>query len=270
MAGFEVSGAVYRFHWIPAGTFMMGSPETEPGHSASEVQHLVTISQGFWMGETPVTQALWTAVMRSEANPARFKDPNRPVERVSWHDAQRFLNTLNQHHPDFTMALPTEAQWEYACRAGSTEATYAGPITIVGEKNAPVLDAIAWYGGNSGLEYDLHEYGDSSSWGEKQYPHTRAGTRKVGMRRRNGWGLQDMLGNVGEWCLDYYHESYGRPLSVEKAAIDPKGPSEGSERVLRGGSWYSHAAKVRAAHRYHNIPSLRVGGVGFRLARPGS
>ena len=138
--------------WIKPGTFWMGSPEDEPGRDDNEIRHQVTLSKGFWLADTPCTQALWQAVMGH--NPSRFEDPKRPVENVSWNDTQSFFQKLNTEF-GISMSLPTEAQWEYACRAGTTEATYAGPIRILGENNAPILDEIAWYGGNSGHGFEL-------------------------------------------------------------------------------------------------------------------
>ena len=226
-AAIEVDGVEYRLFWIPPGTFTMGSPEDEPGRYSNELQHQVTISSGFWMGETPCTQALWEAVMGN--NPSEYKDPERPVESVSWEDTQKFFESLKSKLPNADMKLPTEAQWEYACRAGTTEATYAGPIDILGEHNASILDAIAWYGGNSGhYDFDLEHGYDSSDWLDKQYNHKQAATRKVKTRRRNPWGLCDMLGNVWEWCSDCYGDYEG------SHAIDPIGAAEGADRVLRG------------------------------------
>ena len=258
---FSVRGIEYRMFWMPAGTFEMGSPDDEPGRDGDEgPRHQVTLTSGFWMGETPCTQALWTAVMGPDANPSEFVDPERPVHNVSWEDAQSFLQTL-ERQSGVSMRLPTEAQWEYACRAGTPEATYAGPIEIRGENNAPVLDAIAWYGGNSGVDFDLEDGWDSSDWGEKQYPHTKAGTRPVKTRRRNPWGLCDMLGNVWEWCHD------GRRTYYHSHAYDPIGPVEGADRVLRGGCWDCPAQGVRAAYRGGGLPSDRDSFFGFRLSR---
>jgi hypothetical protein len=148
--GFEVGGVEQILRWIPPGTFEMGSPEGEQGRSDHEgPQHEVTISRGFWLGETPVTQALWKAVMGD--NPSRFVDALRPVERLDVERVEAFMTEMEERIPGLGLRLPSEAEWEYACRAGTTDATYEGPVKILGERNAPVLDALAWYGGNSGV-----------------------------------------------------------------------------------------------------------------------
>jgi formylglycine-generating enzyme required for sulfatase activity len=141
---------------------MMGSPQDEAGREPSEVQHKVELTHGFWIADTPVTQALWQAVIGS--NPSRFVHPERPVEQVSWDDAQAFIARLNEQQPGLELSLPTEAQWEYACRAGTTTATYAGDLKILGDDNAPVRDAIAWYGGNSGVDFDLAKGQEANGW----------------------------------------------------------------------------------------------------------
>jgi formylglycine-generating enzyme required for sulfatase activity len=133
-------------------------------------------------------------------NPSRFQSPRRPGERVSWEDCQRFLEATEAQQPGLGFRLPTEAQWEYACRAGTVEATWKGDLEILGENNAPLLDEIAWYGGNSGTEFDLAEGHDSSGWPALQDPHEKAGTRMVQLKDQNPWGLYDLLGNVFEWC----------------------------------------------------------------------
>ena len=260
-ASFEVDGVVQRMRWIVPGRFMMGSPETEDGRwSAEGARHEVTLTEGFWMADTPCTQELWRAVMRE--NPSRFKSPRRPVEQVSWEDCQEFFERLNAQLPQIAVRLPTEAQWEYACRAGTEAATWLGDLRILGENDAPLLDSIAWYGGNSGVRFDLENGADSSGWSNKQYPHSRAGTHGVGLKRANPWGLYDMLGNVYEWCSDWWEDSY-----VEDSAIDPIGPSEGAERVIRGGSWLDGARSVRAAYRVGYPPGGRDSVLGFRLSR---
>ena len=153
------TGITQRLRWIPPGRFMMGSPEGEQGRDDDEGPvHPVTLRAGFWLFDTPCTQALWQAVMGG--NPSRFVDPERPVEQVSFEDVQAFLARVNTLVPGLNLSLPSDAQWEYACRAGTGTATWAGDMTIMGDNNAPVLDAIAWYGGNSGVEYDLGEWMD--------------------------------------------------------------------------------------------------------------
>jgi formylglycine-generating enzyme required for sulfatase activity len=249
--------------WIPPGRFLMGSPEGEEGRWGGEApRHEVTLAEGFWLFDTPCTQALWQAVMGE--NPSRFKSPTRPVEQVSFEDVQAFLDKLNALVPGLDLGLPSEAQWEYACRAETDTATYAGDMRIVGERNAPVLDAIAWYGGNSGVGFELDNGYDSSEWKEKQYEHTRAGTRPVAQKAANPWGLYDMLGNVWEWCGDRWHDSYKGAPTDGSAWIDPGGAAN---RVVRGGSWISDARFVRAAFRYRHDPAVRDDDIGFRCAR---
>ena len=223
-ASVQISNVEMKLRWIEPGEFLIGSPENEEGRSDNEVQHEVKLSQGFWLGETPVTQALWTAVMGE--NPSKFKRPTRPVEQVSWEDTQDFLRKLNGHHPELNLRLPTEAEWEYACRAGSEVARY-------GE-----LAAVAWYDGNSGGR-----------------------THRVKAKEANAWGLYDMLGNVWEWCQDWYGE-YDQSM-----VLDPFGLVQGSDRVARGGCWFNDACHVRAAYRSGNTPSSADDGLGFRLAQ---
>ncbi|MEM7390711.1 MAG: formylglycine-generating enzyme family protein [Verrucomicrobiota bacterium] len=248
-----------RMRWIPAGSFVMGSPEDEAGRFDRETQHEVELTEGFWLFDTPCTQGLWKAVMGE--NPCRFVSDDRPVEQVSWEDCEAFISKINQERPGLNLGLPTEAQWEYACRAGTAAATYAGDLDIKGARNAPILDEIAWYAGNSGVEFDLDDGFYSSGWSGKQFPHTKAGTRKVAEKKPNLWGLHDMLGNVFEWCVDYHGE-------YEAARqVDPVGPEKGSFRVLRGGGWASYARLVRAAYRGGNVPDFRYNYLGFRCAR---
>ncbi len=175
---------IQRLRWIPPGRFWMGSPEEETRglakndderkwFDAEHPRHPVTLTRGYWLFDTPCTQALWEAVM--DKNPSRFQSPTRPVERVNWDDVQGFLTQINARIPELDLVLPSEAQWEYACRAGSETAIYTGDLAILGENNAPALDPIAWYSGNSGVDFDLENGYDSSSWKEKQYPHKQRG-----------------------------------------------------------------------------------------------
>ena len=208
-------------------------------------QHQVTLSEGSWLGATPVTQALWKAVMGQDSNQSRFVDDERPVERVNVEDVKSFFAAAEALAPGLTLRLPTEAQWEYACRAGARGPVYVTELWAL--LGAPALDTIAWYGGNSGGR------ADSSELPEKRYQHVLAGTRKVATSRRNPWGLYDMLGSVWEWCADAAEEFgaalVGRLYGLD-AVRDPfLPPRERTQRVLRRGSWNHTAHVVRAASR---------------------
>ena len=222
------------FKLIPAGTFTMGSPSSEPGRYSDEgPQHQVTLTQPFYMQQTEVTQAQWEAVMGS--NPSLLSGcPNCPVEMVSWDDVQKFIAKMNALGEGI-YGLPTEAQWEYAYRAGSTTAFYNGAITEP-NGNDPNLDAIGWYTYNSDSE-----------------------THPVAQKTPNVWGLYDMSGNVFEWCQDWYGSYGSAPVS------DPTGPVSGSYRVFRGGSWNYYAQRCRAAYRSGSYPARRSNYIGFRL-----
>ncbi|MGO9485536.1 MAG: formylglycine-generating enzyme family protein [Rhodomicrobium sp.] len=230
-ADFALGGARQRMRWIEPGTFLMGSPNTEPGRWVDEGPlHEVRLTKGFWLGDTPVTQALWTAAMGN--NPSHFKDPKCPVECVSWHDAQQFLQKMNARIPGLGLGLPTEAQWEYACRAGTEGANYAG--------DAGKLEDIAWYWGNSGTWLFNHR------------------TQPVATKRCNDWGLYDMLGNVWEWCAD------GKRSYTAGPVTNPAGPLVSASRALRGGSWNRLARNARAALRYESDRGFRLHYIGFR------
>ena len=251
-----------RMRWIPPGKFLMGSPESEVGRFEQEgPRHEVELIEGFWLADTPCTQELWQAVMGGSENPSYFRSPRRPVEQVSWDDCQKFLHAFNSRQPGLDLRLPTEAQWERACRAETDGATWLGDFEVLGT-NAPILDGIAWYGGNSGHEFDLDDGEDSSHWKEKQHPHDRAGTREVKLKNPNPWGLYDMLGNVWEWSSDFWADRY-----LEGPRSDPAGPAGGAGRVLRGGSWGADARRVRAACRLWFRPVGRDRSLGFRLSR---
>jgi len=228
-----------QFRWIEAGTFLMGSPENEPERYENEVQHQVTLTQGYWLADTACTQALWLAVMEGD-NPARFTDNlNNPVEQVSWDDIQTFLDKLNVI-PDLNACLPTEAQWEYACRAGTeTETAFSFGDNITPEQ--------VNYNGN--YSYNNAEKG---LYREKTVP--------VKSLPPNDWGLYEMHGNVWEWCSDWYVDY------PTEAVTNPKGAIERIYRVLRGGSWYSNARYTRSARRFNSAPGIRGNYIGFRLA----
>ena len=221
---------------IKAGAFMMGSPKGEFGRDYNEKQHWVTLTQDYWLGKYEVTQAQWKAVMGD--NPSRFEGDNLPVERVSWDDAKTFCNKLNARYAGklpagYKFDLPTEAQWEYACRAGTTTALNNG-TNLKSEYGCSNLNEVAWYYKNS----------------EKTHP--------VGQKQPNAWGLYDMHGNVYEWCRDWRGDYVGD-------ARDPVGPTSGSYRVFRGGSWNGNARLCRSASRRNNGPGYR-NFLGFRLA----
>ena len=185
---------VQRLRWIEPGTFRMGSPDDEPERYDNEgPQHLVTISQGFWLADTACTQALWRAVMGE--NPSRFKGEERPVEQVSWHDVQGFLRGLEQLVPGSVVDLPTEAEWEYACRAGTTSSFSFG--------NTITPDQVNY---NGSVRYARGEKG-----------LYREETVAVNSLPSNPWGLYEMHGNVWEWCAD------GRRAYSESPQVDPRG-----------------------------------------------
>jgi len=254
-----------EFVEIKPGTFMMGSPEGEAGRDSDETQHTVTLTKPFRIARYPVTQHQYEEVMGTKPSYFKNSGPDAPVENVSWNDAVEFCRRLTEQGrkkgrlgPGWIYSLPTEAQWEYACRAGSTGATYTDePWGILGQNHAPALDPIAWYGGNSRVEYDGGV--DSSGWPEKQYDHQRAGTHPVGAKEANSWGLYDMLGNVYEWCWDSYGVYPTGPV------VDPTGPTEGAYRVRRGGCWDSFARWCRSARRDWWTPDGRNGFTGFRV-----
>jgi formylglycine-generating enzyme required for sulfatase activity len=244
---------------IPAGSFIMGSPTDEPGRFDNEIQHRVTISRPYYLQTTEATQGQWKTIMGNNPSVLENCGDECPVDFVSWDNAQEFIRKLNQKENTSKYRLPTEAEWEYAARAGTTTAVYNGPITILGLSNVPALDPIAWYSGNSSVDYE-GAY-NCSDWKEKQYSISRCGAHPVARKQPNAWGLYDMLGNMGEWCQDWYGEY---PSS---SVTDPTGPESGMSRVSRGGCWYDIARSVRAANRFSNTPDRRSWCSGFRVAR---
>jgi formylglycine-generating enzyme required for sulfatase activity len=274
-ATFEVQPVRQRMRWIPPGKFVTGSPEDwDYGRGEEGPVHEVIITHGYWMFDTPCTQGLWTALMGD--NPSYFPDPERPVEKVSWVDAVGFAKKLNERlakdDPSnakglidgwerLLFRLPTEAEWENACRAGTTGDTYAGDLDLNprDQTKAEILDSIAWYGGNSRHKYDLEKSREMNWLKDLQAEENKGGTRKVAKKSPNAWGLYDMLGNVWEWCQDRYGE-----YPVERV-VDPTGPTEGSSRVIRGGSWNDPARYLRSACRFWYDTDIRDFDLGFRL-----
>ncbi len=254
-----IAGVECLLRWIPAGTFSMGSPAQELGRTFDEgPREEVQINQGFWLFDTPVTQALWTAVMQS--NPSRFRGPSRPVERVSFHDIQQFQSAVSALCPDLHLQLPTEAQWEYACRAGTDTATWKGDHELLGANQAPVLDSISWYAGNSSVAFKSADGVDSSDWELCQHTGNLAGTHPVGLKEANPWGLHDMLGNVWEWCSDCMRK-YGEEGTV---LADPVGNAHDDVKCTRGGSWRDGPKKLRASYRDQVELEYSNDFVGFR------
>jgi formylglycine-generating enzyme required for sulfatase activity len=236
----------YRPHRFPEGgkRVRLGSPADEVGRAQVESLVGVTLTKPFEMQATPVTQLQWSLVMGE--NPSHFKtdgqtikvngrdipmNPNRPVEQVSWDDVQQYIQKLNAADPHYNYRLPTEAEWEYSARAGTNT-----PYSFGSDPND--LGAHGWYSRNSGSQ-----------------------THDVASLKPNPNGLYDMHGNVWEWVQDRYEAA--RP----QGAVDPTGPAEGSNRVLRGGAWINVREYMRSAQRYHSWPGHRYYGIGFRLVR---
>jgi formylglycine-generating enzyme required for sulfatase activity len=220
-------GVTMKLVRIRPGRFLMGSPDSEQGRDHIEgPQHEVTISKPFYLGVTEVTQAEYEAVMG--AKPSTNKAPTNPVEQVSWNEATEFCRRLSAKAGN-TVRLPTEAEWEYACRAGSRTRFCCGD-------SESALAEYAWFIENSPTQ-----------------------THAVGQRKPNAWGLYDMHGNLWEWCQDY-GDSY-----AARAVTDPTGPASGSSCVLRGGSWGRRPQECRSATRRWEPPDLRRGNFGFRV-----
>ena len=227
----------YPFRWCPTGTFIMGSPASEAERRGNETQHQVTLSRGFWLLETPVTQGMWENVMGNNPSCRKYSE-NLPVENVSWQKCQGYienLNSLNVAPEGYRFSLPTETQWEYACRAGTTTPFHFGS-TLNGDK------ANCRGGGTTTEGLPLAE------------------PSEVGNYPANAWGLYDMHGNVWEWCADWFGDY------PSDAVTDPMGASSGSSRVIRGGGWFYPAVICRSASRYYYDPSQGCFNIGFRIA----
>ena len=231
-----IKGVTQRCRWIPPGIFWMGSPSSEKERHDNEIQHQVTLSQGFWLADTVCTQALWKAVMGD--NPAFFtENENNPVEQVSWDDVRNFIKQLNILTSGLDAQLPTEAQWEYACRSGT-----ATPFSF-GETITP----------------DQVNFDGNIPYASGKKGRCREKTVAVKSLPANPWGLYEMHGNVWEWCADWYDDFFEMPI------IDPIGSDTGSSRVLRGGSWSNHGWRTRSANRGWYAPVNRDNYIGFRF-----
>jgi formylglycine-generating enzyme required for sulfatase activity len=227
-----------EFVLIKPGRFMMGSPKDEPGRYAGETQRKVTLTSPFYLQTTEVTKAQWKELIDKNPSSQKGCGIKCPVEMVSWDDVQEYIKKLNEKEGTNKYRLPTEAEWEYACRAGTSTAFPSGKITELNCELDPNLDPFGWYCFNSGNI--IHP---------------------VAQKKPNAWGLYDMLGNVQEWCQD----QFGPYLSGE--VTDPKGPAAGTYRVMRGGTWYSPARDCRCASRFGSPPHYRFRHIGFRLCR---
>jgi len=270
-------------NWIPAGTFVMGSPDNETGRKPDESpQTTVTLTKGYWMGKTEVTIGQWKAVTGMDVRDKAIKllndttiydfpgdkrttirefmgfgkndidkilsheNDETPMYFVNWYEAMQFCKKLTEQEraahrlpAGYEYTLPTEAQWEYACRAGTTGPTYSTST-----------DSIAWYGANSFMGYTGKGLGNPS-----------AGPHNAGSKPANKWGMQDMLGNIWEWCYDWYG-----PLYPGGNVTDPTGPATGSYKVNRGGSFGSGVYDERSAARAQNPPNEDSAWRGFRIA----
>ena len=226
------------FVLIKPGRFMMGSPDDEPGRYSGEKHHAINLTKPFYLQTTEVTQAQWKALMGKNPSSHKRCGETCPVEQVSWKDAQEFIQKLNQKEGTHKYRLPTEAEWEYACRAGSTSAFANGGISELQCGRDANLDAIGWYCGNSNNMI-----------------------QPVARKKPNAWGLYDMQGNVQEWCQDWFG------VYPYDEVTDPKGPPSGSYRVMRSGVWYSPARDCRSASRFGSPPHYRFRHIGFRLCK---
>jgi formylglycine-generating enzyme required for sulfatase activity len=242
------NGIGMKFVWIRPGTFLMGSPKQEKGRNDVEVEHSVDLTKGFFMGVYPVTQEQWHTVLIRDyvkpwegfdlANPSRFRSSEKlPVETVSWDDCQLFIKKLREKDRQ-RYRLPTEAEWEYACRAGTTTPFHCGET----------------------ISTDRANYSGDTVYGDGKKGANRKKTTPVGSFPPNAWGLYDMHGNVAQWCQDRFGNYEQQP------AVDPQGAEKGGSRVLRGGSWQDAPARCRSACRAWDSPDNRGQGTfGFRL-----
>jgi sulfatase modifying factor 1 len=274
-ADLAVGRVKQRFRWCPPGSFMMGSPEAEVGRDSNEdVPHSVAFASGFWIADSAVTQSLWGAVMGT--NPSQLVDPanlNRPVQTVGWNDAMEFCARLEARvkqgglsDDGLVFRFPSEAEWEYACRAGTTTSTYVGDIVGHAESDRQTLDSIAWYHdnlrGKGQWQIDQVDQLESDRPVERSPVHY-FGPPEVKGKVQNAWGIYDMLGTVDEWCaagLGGQEVPY-----VERVAPDDWFKTR---RVYRGGGYQASAHRLRAAARsWVEHARYASGDLGFRLCR---
>jgi len=248
------NGLKMKLCWCPPGSFRLGSPSNEPERFGNEGPVNVTLSSGFWMGKYEVTQEQWEKVMgttireqllKIKSDNIRGESPNHPMYFVGAEEADEFCRRLTESErragrlpAGWSYKLPTESQWEYACRAGTTTATAFGDR--LGSQDANFIGDFPYNGAPKGSSLNS--------------------TVTVGSYRANAWGLHDMHGNVEEWCLDGYREHL-------PGGVDPLGPPQASSRVIRGGSWNSYGRSCRSAYRYRSAPVYRDIDLGFRVAR---
>ncbi len=246
-----------KFVYIQPGTFKMGSPVSEKGRDRDEDQHQVRINRGFYIQTTEVTQGQWFQIMKY--NPSAFKTcgGNCPVENISWNDCQEFLKKLNAEEGTNRYRLPTEAEWEYACRAGNNTAFSNGDIKFMQCEKEPNLDKMGWYCGNSGQTNPVSD----------KRPHP------VAQKAPNAWGLYDMHGNVQEWVQDFckWRDFWKGEVGVITdtyidGLVDPLS-TKGTHRVFRGGSWNQSAKYSRAANRSRYKPMVVRNNIGLRIVK---
>ena len=223
-----------KFIRVPSGIFFMGSQEHEEGSTKEKPRHRVHITEPFYLGQYEVTQKQWSAVM-GKMHPSNFPSPDRPVDEVSWNDVQAFIQKLNEIEKEHSYRLPTEAEWEYAARAGSET-----PYCFGNDLDRTLLKQYAWYELNS----------------DKQ-------SHPVGSLQANAWGFYDMHGNVAEWVQDLYDKNYYARSPEE----NPVGPLTGKKRVSRGGSWINQAYSCRSAFRGYFSADYTDSDFGFRIVK---
>ena len=233
----NIAGVQQTMRWIPPGEFMMGSPQSEPDRDDDEYYHKVQLTRGYWLADAACSQELWQALTGN--NPGNFQGVLRPVENVSWVEVMECIDGAGK---ELSLDLPTEAQWEYACRAGTTT-----PFNL-----------------QENIDPESFNYDGNYPYGDAKQGRFRQETVDVKLLEftPNYWGLWQMHGNVWEWCSDWYEE-YERTEFV----VNPTGPADGEARVLRGGGWFDLARRCRSAYRTGALPSLRLNFLGFRFAQ---